>query len=334
MQAEPRIHDEVAAALRDGEPVVALETAVLTHGLPRAPRAAPRCLAALAPGFVWDERAPGNVELSRALEHVVRAGGAVPATIAVLAGRPTVGLDAEALRRLGASIGAEKVAARDLPFAQVAGSDGGTTVAGTLAVLERANAVAPAPIRVFATGGIGGVHRGWSERWDVSADLPAIARAPICVVSAGAKSILDLDATVEMLDTLGVPIVGFGTDWFPRFLTAGAPPLAVQRRMDSIDDIAAACALRWSGGEGGVLLANPPPPEFSLAIEEVESAIVEGVASARREGIAGPRVTPYLLSLLAERTGGRSVEANIAALLANAALGARVAAARARRDEA
>jgi pseudouridine-5'-phosphate glycosidase len=330
----PRIRAEVDAALRNGRPVVALETAVLTHGLPRTPRPAPRCLAALAPDFAWDERGPANVELSRALEHVVRSAGAVPATVSVLAGTASVGLGDAELERLGSSNRAEKISARDLPFAQVAGSDGGTTVAGTLAILERANAVAPAPIRVFATGAIGGVHRGWSERWDVSADLLAIARTPVCVLSAGAKSILDLDATVEMLDTLGVPVVGYGTDWFPRFLTAGAPPLSVQRRLDAIDDIAMACALRWAAGEGGVLLANPPPSEFSLAIEEVESAIVAGVEAARRDGVSGPQVTPYLLSWLAERTGGRSVEANIAALLANASLGARLATALTRHADA
>lgn len=306
--------------------MVALETAVLTHGLPRTPRATPASLAAILPNHRWDERGPANRELSLALEAAVATFGAVPATIGVLEGVPTIGIGTEGIRALGAAADAVKCSERDLAGAMVARRCGGTTVAGTLAILGIAMRAGDR-VPVFATGGIGGVHRGWQRRWDVSADLLALSRTPVCVVSAGAKSILDLDATVEMLDTLGVPVLGLGTRWFPRFLTAGAPPLAVQRSVACLAEAAAICTAHWGdlGASSGVLIANPPPPAFALPLEEVEQAIVAAVDDAERSGHLGADLTPYLLGRLAERTGGRSVEANIAALLANATRAAELA---------
>jgi pseudouridine-5'-phosphate glycosidase len=319
MQAPVVIHPEVRDALAAGRPVVALETAVLTHGLPRAPLAkAPACTHAAGH---WDQSLPANLALSLLLDRTVRAAGAVPATVGMLDGALHVGMDETQLARLGCDTGARKLSARDLGPAAADRACGGTTVAGTLA------ACGIARIAVFATGGIGGVHRGWAQRPDVSADLTAIARTPTAVVSAGAKSILDLEATVEALDSLGVPVIGVGTRWFPRFFSPGAAPLACSA---SVDDAAAAArairAHRAFVPQGGVLVANPPPEAHAIPRQEVEGVIEAALADAVREGIAGPAVTPYLLDRVQRATGGRTVEANVAVLQSNAALGARLAA--------
>lgn len=324
-----RIGNAVMAALKDGVPVVALETAVLTHGLPRSPLQAPPCCTEFLDGArPWDARGPANLELARAMAQVVALGGAVPATVGMLKGELVIGLDDHELAALGQAERPVKLSTRDLAGAAIAGDHGGTTVAGTLAAIAIANRRAPAPIRVFATGGIGGVHRGWTERPDVSADLLALARTPVCVVSAGAKSILDLPATVEALDSLGVPVLGLTTRWFPRFLSGGAAPLAVQREVASIDQAARIALAHWSlvTDAGGVLLANPPPERWALGVDELEATIARLVREAHAAHVSAADVTPHLLASLAHATGGRSVDANVAALLHNARVAARLAA--------
>jgi pseudouridylate synthase len=316
-----------------GQPVVALETAVLTHGLPRAPMAAPPCAHDLltAIGHPWIEHAPANLELARAMAAVVRSHGATPATVGMLDGELIVGMTDEELARLGAETNVVKLSTRDLGVARAERACGGTTVAGTLAAMRLANHAlvghAKIPLRVFATGGIGGIHRGWTATPDISADLLALASTPACVVSAGAKSILDLPATAEALDTLGVPVLGLETPWFPRFLTAGAPPLRVQREVPSVAVAAHACRAHWEefGLTSGVLVANPPLERFALRYDEVEAIIAESVRDATASGVRSEAVTPFLLQRVAERTGGRSVNANVAALLHNAHIAARLA---------
>lgn len=336
--AAVRVGESVRGALALGRPVVALETAVLTHGLPRTPMKAPPCVRELVGGeHRWDDDGPANLELARAMAAVVRHHGAVPATVGMLDGELIIGLSDAELVRLGNERGAVKLSSRDLGAAHALRDHGGTTVAGTLAAIALANAslghadrgARRDPIRVFATGGIGGVHRGWTQQPDVSADLLALARTPVCVVSAGAKSILDLPATVEALDSLGVPVLGLATPWFPRFLTDGAAPLAVQREVPSVAIAARVCHAHWGtfASTTGILLANPPPARFALGLDEVESIIAESVAEAVTRGITSAGVTPFLLARVAERTGGRSVHANVAALLNNGRVAAHLAAA-------
>jgi len=293
-----RCAGEVAAALAAGRPVVALETAVLTHGLPR----------------------PWNLEAVRAMATAVREGGAVPAVVAVLGGVLQVGLDEEELAALAQTPEPDKLGARDLARALALGRTGGTTVSGTLAACRLAG------VRVFATGGIGGVHRGWTARPDVSSDLGELARTPCCVVSSGAKSVLDLPATLEALEALGVPVLGWGTAAFPASHTPGAPALAVPEVADAAT-VAELCRRRWEELRqgGGVLLANPVPAAAALDRGEVEAAVDRAEAEARRQGVTGPALTPFLLDALAGTTGGRSVQANLALLASNAALAARVA---------
>ncbi|MFO0826918.1 MAG: pseudouridine-5'-phosphate glycosidase [Phycisphaerales bacterium] len=325
-----RIHPDVVRAASRGDAVVALETAVLTHGLPRTPMPAPPCCASIlaGSGHAWDAARPANVELARAVVAAVRAGGATPATIGMLRGELVIGLNDDELLELGAATDAAKLSSRDLAGAHVARASGGTTVAGTLAALQLAARSLAKPIRVFATGGIGGVHRGWTDRPDVSADLPALASTPVCVVSAGAKSILDLPATLEWLDTFGVPVLGLGTPWFPRFYSEGAAPLAVQRQVASVDEAAAICAAHWNSfaSSTAVVVANPPG-EWAIPLAEVERAIETGLRELESRGVRSAEVTPALLAHVARATGGRSVDANVAVLLSNA----RVAASLARR---
>ncbi len=310
------IASDVRRALADRVPVVALETAVVTHGLPRAPLArAPTCTSD------WNASAPANLALAQLLAQTVRANGAVPATIGMLRGQLLVGMNAEQLQELAALPDPRKLSARDLGPAAADGASGGTTVAATLV------ACAIAGIRVFATGGIGGVHRNWAVRPDVSADLHAMARSPVAVVSAGAKSILDLPATVEMLDTLGIPVLGMGTPYFPRFTTAGDDTLRVQVQVNNAAHAAAICAAHWEFNPGtGVLVANPPPDESALPHQELEAATIGAERAAHAAGIGGAALTPFLLDHVARTTQGRSVEANIALLNANARLGAALAA--------
>jgi pseudouridine-5'-phosphate glycosidase len=289
--------DEVAAALREGRPVVALESTLVAHGMP------------------W----PRNVETAHALEFVVREAGAVPATIAVVDGRAKAGLAADDIERLGRGDGVAKVSRRDLPVVLARGDTGATTVAATMIV------AALAGIPVFATGGIGGVHRGAETTFDVSADLQELARTSVAVVCAGAKSILDLGLTLEYLETHGVPVLGYRTDRFPAFYSrdSGFP---LDARVDAAADIARVMQAKWQLGlDGGLVVANPIPAAHEVPRERVERATTQALADARAKGITGKAVTPFLLARVNELTGGESLEANVALVVSNARLAAQVA---------
>ena len=300
-----RIHPDLRAALDAHAPVVALETAVLTHGLP----------------------APKNIEAIDRMAAAVRRAGALPAVVGVLDGELHVGMDDAAiarLTRLAADGHADKLAARDLALALALGRAGGTTVGATLVACRLAG------VPVFATGGIGGVHRAWQLHLDISGDLAELARAPCCVVSAGAKSILDLPATLEALETHGVPVLGWRCDRFPCFYTHGGDDLPI-RRVDDLDRVAALCRIRWGAlAQGGVLLANPIDDAHALDPALVEPQIAAAVDRAAERGIVGPALTPYLLGQLEAVTAGRSVAANLALLEGNAELAGHLALALAR----
>ncbi|MDA1330423.1 MAG: pseudouridine-5'-phosphate glycosidase [Chloroflexi bacterium] len=289
-----KISDEVAAAQRRNQPIVALETAVLTHGLPR----------------------PQNLQTAQRLEEAVREEGAVPATIGVLDGRVLVGFGAEELKKLADVDRAVKLSSRNLADAITQGKSGGTTVAGTLRVAGRAN------LSVFATGGIGGVHSG--GHWDVSADLPELARQPVIVVCAGAKSILDLPATLEQLETLGVPVIGYQTDKFPAFFSRESG-LKLDVSVKNAEEAAEIAQRHWQLGGGGLLLAAPPPEEAALPRDEVESWIQTATAEADTQGIHGQKLTPYLLRRIHEISKGKTLNANMALLENNAGIAAKIA---------
>lgn len=289
------VDEEVAAALAAGRPVVALESTIVAHGLP------------------W----PGNLDTARAIEATVRAGGAVPATIAVLDGAVRVGLDAARLEALARAEGVLKLSRADLAYAVATGRPGATTVAATMI------AAALAGIRVFATGGIGGVHRGAGQ--DISADLPELARAPVVVVCAGAKAILDLPATLEWLETHGVPVIGYQTDEFPAFYSRTSG-LKLEARADSPAAVAAMARALWDYGlSGGLLVCVPCPAEHARPAAEMEAAIAQAVAEADRQGVRGKAVTPFLLARIAELTHGESKTANLALLENNARVAAQIA---------
>lgn len=293
-----RFSPEVLNALAEGRPVVALESTVISHGMP------------------W----PENVETARGLETLIRAEGATPATIAVLEGRIQIGLSDSDLERLAR--GEEPVAKlsrRDLPLCLSQGGLGATTVAATMIAARLAG------IRTFATGGIGGVHREAQHSFDISADLSELARTPVAVVCAGAKSILDLPLTLEVLETLGVPVLGYGTDRFPAFYTRDSG-LGVDARVDSPEAVAAICRTQWQLGlEGGVLVANPVPEAFALEPAFINSAIEAALAEAKAQHIGGKALTPFLLAKVAALTGGRSLATNVALIRHNAQVGARIA---------
>lgn len=294
MTPDLNLQPEVAGALARGAPVVALESTVIAHGLP------------------W----PENLAMGRRLEAVVRESGAVPATVAVLGGRLRVGLGEDELERL-AQGGVPKLTRRDLSWAVARGGDGATTVSATMHIAHLAG------IRVFATGGIGGVHRG--DRWDVSADLPELARTPVIVVCSGAKAILDLPATLEWLETHAVPVLGYGTDEFPAFFTRSTG-LPLEARVDSPAEAAAVAQASWRNGlVTGVLVCAPCPPEVALPRERAEPAIEAALAEASARGVAGKAITPFLLARVAELTGGESRTANQALLERNARLAAEIA---------
>ena len=292
------LHPDVAAAVADGRPVVALESTLIAHGMP------------------W----PRNAETAFALQARVREGGAVPATIAVVGGRLKAGLDdgsIETLARAGAAV--PKLSRRDLGWALARGGLGATTVAATMIVAERAG------IRFFATGGIGGVHRGAPASFDISADLLELARTPVAVVCAGAKAILDLPLTLEVLETHGVPVIGWQTDELPAFYSRSSG-LRVPLRADAPDELARLLAAHWGCGLGsGVVVAQPIPAAHELPRERVEAAISQALAEADAQGIRGKASTPFLLERVAALTGGDSLEANVALVLANAELAARLA---------
>ncbi len=268
---------------------------------------------------------PKNIEMARAVEAIIRAEGAVPATIAVLGGRPTIGLDAGALERLASAEHVLKLSTHDIPYAMATGRDGATTVAATMRL------AALAGIRVFATGGIGGVHRGAGESRDVSADLTELGRTPVAVVSAGAKAILDLPGTLETLETNGVAVIGYGTDVFPAFYSRDSG-LAAPLRLDTPEEVAAFLAAQSALGlSSGTLIANPIPATSEIAAGEMAGFIERALIEAKAQGIAGKAVTPFLLGRIVELTGGRSLVANIALVENNARVAAQVAVALARR---
>jgi pseudouridylate synthase len=291
------IAPEIAQALAEGSAVVALESTIIAHGMPY----------------------PGNLVTARALERMIRAEGAVPATIAVLDGRLKVGLDDAALERLAQSPDMAKASVRDLPVLIAQRRDGATTVAATMRI------AALAGIRVFATGGIGGVHRGAELTGDVSADLTELAQSPVAVVSAGAKAILDLPRTLEMLETLSVPVIGYACDEFPAFYSR-ASGLRVPLRADSPEEIADILAARWRLSQtGGALIANPIPSAEEIPAAKIEGHIAAALQDAKKAGISGKEVTPFLLARIRDLTEGESQRANVALALNNAQLGARIA---------
>ncbi len=296
-----RVADEVSEALEEGRAIVALESTLISHGLPY----------------------PQNLEVAQALEAEVRATGAIPATIGVVRGVPTVGLTLEELERF--ATGGEqirKLTRRDLALAAMQRADGATTVAATMAL------AAAAGIAIFATGGIGGVHRQASLSWDVSADLTELARTPVLVVCAGAKAILDLPATLEYLETLGVPVIGFATNEFPAFYSFSSG-----LRLNACANDAAEVAAIWHtqrtmatmAAPGGMLLCVPPPEAIALPRSTVEEAVARALAAADVAGVRGPEVTPFLLRAMAVETEGESIATNVALLTQNARVAALVA---------
>ncbi|NHA67572.1 pseudouridine-5'-phosphate glycosidase [Phycicoccus flavus] len=288
---------EVRDALADGHPVVALESTIISHGMPY----------------------PENVGMARTVEGLVREGGAVPATIAVIAGRPTVGLGDAELELLASDGSVPKVSVRDLGRVVSTGSHGATTVASTMRIAGLAG------IGLFVTGGLGGVHQGAESSMDVSADLTELSRTPVAVVSAGVKSILDIGRTLEVLETLGVPVVGFGTDDFPSFFSrsSGVP---VPMRLDTPEEVAALARATWDLGlQSGVAVANPVPAEAEMPRADIDGVIAQALADADRLGVRGKDITPYLLGRIVELSDGRSLRTNVALVEHNARVGTQIA---------
>ncbi len=297
MTSPLRVNPDVAGALQTSRPVVALESTLIAHGLPR----------------------PDNLGVAMQLEGIVREAGATPATIAVIGGVPTVGLDADELERIATSDEVAKLSVRDLAPAVATGRDGATTVASTALLAAQAG------IRVFATGGLGGVHREARETWDESADLWALASTPVAVICAGIKSILDIGATLERLESFGVAVVGYRTRAFPAFYLSDSG-FALDWSADSPEDVTAILDARDALGlRTALVVANPLPPDEQLDPELHRRALAEGLQRLRTEGITGKAVTPFLLDHLTAATGGASLRANIRLVLRNADLAARIA---------
>jgi len=279
------LSEEVSDALRIHMPIVALESTIITHGMP------------------W----PQNLETAVEVEEVVREEGAVPATIAIIGGRLKVGLSSNELRRLAdGSLHPMKASRRDIPLLVAQQGNGATTVAGTMLIAEMAG------IHLFATGGIGGVHRGAEKTWDVSADLEELANSNVAVVCAGAKAILDLPKTMEYLETKGVPVIGFGTSELPAFYTLQSG-IRLSQHLDTPWEIASLLYAKWTLGlRGGVVIANPIPVQYSMDTSLIDAAIQKAIEESEAKGLQGAQLTPYLLARIAEITGGDSLEANIA----------------------
>jgi pseudouridylate synthase len=295
-----RIHPEVSEALAAGRPVVALESAIISHGLPR----------------------PDNLRVAREIEEAVRSGGAVPATIAIIGGEPHVGLDEAAMRRIAEGDAVVKVSVRDVAVLAARGGDGATTVAST------AHLAAAAGITVFATGGLGGVHRGARDSWDESADLTTLSRTGVLVVCAGVKSILDVPATLERLETLNVAVIGYRTDRFPGFYLADSgQPVGwrVDTPAQAADVLRASCRLGTDGY--GMVLANPIAPGDEMDRALHDRVLAAGLAAAEAKGVRGKDVTPFLLDFFHRETRGASIAANVSLVLSNARLAAEIAAA-------
>lgn len=291
------INPEIKEALKEGKAVVALESTIISHGMPY----------------------PRNVETALEVEKIVRENGAVPATIAIMNGKLKVGLTPEEIETLGKSEDAVKASRRDIPFILVKGITGATTVASTMIIASLAG------IRIFATGGIGGVHRGAQESFDISADLQELAHTNVAVVCAGAKSILDIGLTLEYLETQGVPVVGFGTDELPAFYTSRSG-YGVDYRIDTAKELAEALKAKWDLDlKGGVVIANPIPKEYEMEPAAIDSAIDSAVREAEEKGIKGKESTPFLLAKVKELTGGASLDSNIQLVYHNAKVGAQIA---------
>ena len=292
------IHPEVALALQNNQAVVALESTIISHGMPY----------------------PQNVETAMAVEAQVRANGAIPATIAIVKGRLKAGLSAEEINYLGKEgKNVTKVSRRDMAFIVAAGQSGATTVASTMII------AAMAGIKVFATGGIGGVHRGAETNFDISADLQELAQTNVAVVCAGAKSILDLGLTLEYLETYGVPVVGYQTSELPAFFTRESG-FAVNYQLDTASAIANVMRHKWAMGlKGGLVVANPIPHEFAMPKAAIDAAIEQALQQAQELGIKGKESTPFLLAKVVELTGGDSLKSNIALVMNNAKLAAEIA---------
>lgn len=293
------VNPEVAQAVAQGKPVVALESTIISHGMPY----------------------PQNVETALQVERIIRENGAVPATIAVLGGRLKAGLTKEEIEYLGKQGQAvTKASRRDLSVLVAQGADGATTVTTTMMIAHMAG------ISIFATGGIGGVHRGAEVTMDISADLEELGNTPVMVVCAGAKSILDLGLTLEYLETKGVPVIGYGTDELPAFYTRHSG-FGVDYRADSPEELAAMFkAQRDLGLKGGMLVTNPIPEEYSMDKAVIDAAIDQAIKEASEKGIKGKETTPFLLAKVVELTGGDSLDSNIALVLNNARLAAKTAA--------
>ena len=293
------VNPEVKEAVAAGRPVVALESTIISHGMPY----------------------PQNVETALKVEQVIRENGAVPATIAILGGWLKAGLTPEEIEYLGkAGQAVTKASRRDLPVLVAKGMDGATTVTTTMMIAHMAG------IQIFATGGIGGVHRGAETTMDISADLEELANTPVMVVCAGAKSILDLGLTLEYLETHGVPVLGYGTDELPAFYTRKSG-FGVDYRLDTPDEVAAAFRAKLAMElKGGMLVTNPIPEEYAMDKAVIDAAIEQALAEAREQGIHGKETTPFLLAKVVELTGGGSLESNIQLVLNNARLAARTAA--------
>jgi len=291
------IKPEVKEALINGEPVVALESTIISHGMPY----------------------PKNVETALSVENIVRQNGGVPATIGIQGGRLKVGLTEDEIEYMGKAEKVIKTSRRDIPFIVSKKLDGATTVASTMII------AAMAGIKVFATGGIGGVHRGAQETFDISADLQELAHTNVAVVCAGAKSILDIGLTLEYLETNGVPVVGYGTEEFPAFYTRKSG-YKVDYRVDNAEELAAAIKTKWDLGlHGGVVVANPIPEQYEMNYDVITKAINDAVNEAEAKGIRGKETTPFLLAKVKELTGGDSLESNIALVHNNAKVAAQLA---------
>ena len=294
------VNPEVAAAIAEGKPVVALESTIISHGMPY----------------------PQNVETALNVEKIIRENGAVPATIAIIGGRLKAGLTAEEIEYFGKKGQAiAKASRRDIAVLCARGEDGATTVTTTMMIAHMAG------IKVFATGGIGGVHRGAETTMDISADLEELAQTPVMVVCAGAKSILDLGLTLEYLETKGVPVIGYGTEELPAFYTRQSG-FGVDYRMDSPEELAAAFKARHEMGlKGGMLVTNPIPEEYAMPLDTINAAIDQAIAECEAQGIHGKKTTPFLLARVAELTGGDSLASNIRLVYNNAKVAAQTAAA-------
>ena len=297
MQSFLLFSPEVAAARTAGKPIVALESTIISHGMPY----------------------PQNVHTAREVEQVIRDAGAVPATIAIIKGKICVGLSEDQLETLGSSPDAIKVSRRDLPYVLAQGRLGATTVAATMICAELAG------IEVFVTGGIGGVHRGAETSFDISADLQELAQTSVAVVCAGVKSILDIGLTLEYLETHGVPVLAVGQPGFPAFFTRDSG-FKADFQLDSPEEQAAFIRTKWQLGlKGGVVVSNPVPAESAMAPDEIDAIIHQALQEAQQQAVTGKQVTPFLLARIKELTGGRSLATNIALVKHNALVGARLA---------